>query len=100
VMPRSATAHARNMLALRNAVSHFRPSIVHSFSRLLYLAPLLAARVPKIMSYGRFPGGRQISAAACVGRSSLMFTGCSTFIATMGSKYGGDWRTVPNFVDT
>lgn len=100
VMPRSAVAHARNTLALRKAVSRFRPSIVHSFSRLLYLAPLLAARVPKIMSYQRFPGGRQISAAALVGRSSLMFTGCSTFIATMGGKYGGAWRTVPNFVDT
>ena len=98
--PNSAAAHARNMLALLSAVSRFRPSIVHSFSRLLYLAPLLPRRIPKIMSYQRFAGGRQISLAALVGGSSLMFTGCSKFIATMGGKYGGDWRAIPNFVDT
>jgi glycosyltransferase involved in cell wall biosynthesis len=99
-LPSSAADHARNTLALLKAVTRFRPSIVHSFSRLLYLAPLLASRIPKIMSYGRFPGGRQISLSASVASSSLTFTGCSTFIATMGSKYGGTWRTVPNFVDT
>jgi glycosyltransferase involved in cell wall biosynthesis len=88
------------MLALQMAVSRFRPSIVHSFSRLLYLAPLLPRRIPKIMSYQRFAGGRQISLAALVGGSSLMFTGCSKFIATMGGKYGGAWHAIPNFVDT
>jgi glycosyltransferase involved in cell wall biosynthesis len=98
--PNSAAAHARNTLALLTAVARFRPSIIHSFSRLLYLAPLLPRRIPKIMSYQRFPGGRQISLSASVARSSLMFTGCSAYIATMGRKYGGTWRTVPNFVDT
>ena len=100
VPPNSTAAHTRNMLALLTAVSHFQPSIVHSFSRLLYLAPLLPRRIPKIMSYQRFAGGRQISLAALVGGSSLMFTGCSKFIATMGGKYGGAWRAIPNFVDT
>lgn len=98
--PDSAAAHTRNMYALLTAVSRFQPSIVHSFSRLLYLAPLLPRRIPKIMSYQRFAGGRQISLAALVGGSSLMFTGCSKFIATMGGKYGGAWRAIPNFVDT
>ncbi|HLN36305.1 MAG TPA: glycosyltransferase [Xanthobacteraceae bacterium] len=98
--PESAAAHIRNMRALLTAVSRFQPSIVHSFSRLLYLAPLLPRRIPKIMSYQRFVGGRQISLAALVGGSSLMFTGCSKFIATMGGKYGGAWRAIPNFVDT
>jgi glycosyltransferase involved in cell wall biosynthesis len=98
--PNSAAAHTRNMLALRTAVSRFRPSIVHSFSRLLYLAPVLPGRIPKIMSYQRFAGGRQITLAALAGGSSLMFTGCSKFIATMGGKYGGAWRAIPNFVDT
>ncbi|HWX85077.1 MAG TPA: glycosyltransferase [Xanthobacteraceae bacterium] len=100
VAPSSAAAHTRNMLALATAVSRFRPSIVHSFSRLLYLAPLLPRRIAKIMSYQRFAGGRQISLAALLGGSSLMFTGCSKFIATMGGKYGGAWRAIPNFVDT
>ena len=98
--PNSTAAHTRNMRALLTAVSRFRPTIVHSFSRLLYLAPLLPRRISKIMSYQRFAGGRQISLAALVGGSSLMFTGCSKFIATMGGKYGGVWRAIPNFVDT
>jgi glycosyltransferase involved in cell wall biosynthesis len=98
--PKSTAAHTRNMLALLTAVSRFQPSIVHSFSRLLYLAPLLPRRIAKIMSYQRFAGGRQISLAALAGGSSLMFTGCSKFITTMGGKYGGAWRAVPNFVDT
>jgi glycosyltransferase involved in cell wall biosynthesis len=96
----SALAHARNALALRKAVRSFQPSIVHSFSRLLYLVPLLASRMPKLMCYQRFAGGRQISLAAAVAGRSLMFTGCSRFIAAMGAKSGGTWRAVPNFVDT
>ncbi len=96
----SALAHVRNAHALRKAVRRFQPCIVHSFSRLLYLAPLLASRIPKLMSYQRFTGGRQISVAAAVAGPSLMFTGCSRFIAAMGGKSGGAWRAVPNFVDT
>jgi glycosyltransferase involved in cell wall biosynthesis len=96
----SALAHVRNAHALRKAVRRFQPCIVHSFSRLLYLAPLLASRIPKLMSYQRFTGGRQISVAAAVAGPSLMFTGCSRFIAAMGGKSGGTWRAVPNFVDT
>ena len=98
--PRSRTAHMRNALALLKAVMRFRPSIVHSFSRLLYLAPLLVPQIPKIMSYQRFPGGHQISFAALVAGPSLVFTGCSQFIATMGSKSGGTWSAISNFVDT
>lgn len=96
----SARAHVRNALALHKAVRRFQPSIVHSFSRLLYLAPLLASRIPKLMSYQRFTGGRQISLATAIAGPSLMFTGCSRFIAAMGGKSGGTWRAVPNFVDT
>jgi glycosyltransferase involved in cell wall biosynthesis len=98
--PSSATAHTRNVLTLLRAVASFGPSIVHSFSRLLYLAPLLASRIPKIMSYQRFPGGRQISSAALIAGPSLVFTGCSQFITRLGSKSGGKWRAIPNFVDT
>jgi glycosyltransferase involved in cell wall biosynthesis len=96
----SPLAHARNMLALRRAVQLFHPSVVHSFSRLLYLVPFFASRIPKLMSYQRFVGGRQISLAASVAGSSIVFTGCSRFIATMGARSGGAWRAIPNFVDT
>ncbi|RYG54591.1 MAG: glycosyltransferase family 4 protein, partial [Chitinophagaceae bacterium] len=38
--------------------------VVHSFSRLAYLAPILPMRVPKIMSYQREPTLSQIRKAA------------------------------------
>jgi glycosyltransferase involved in cell wall biosynthesis len=100
VAPNSALAHARNALTLRKAAAAFRPSLIHSFSRLLYLAPLLFGRTPKIMSYQRPTGGRQTRIAAFLGSSSLVFTGCSEFIAGMGRKHGGAWYAIPNFVDT
>ena len=98
--PRGWRAHLRNAMAVRRACDTFAPSLIHSFSRLLYLAPLLLRRVPKIMSYGRFPGGPQIRLAAALGGRSMAFTGCSRFIADMGRPHGGTWHAIPNFVDT
>lgn len=89
----------RNALALRNAVRSFQPDVLHSFSRLVYLLPLLPSRLPKIMSYQRHTGGRQISWAARLGGASLRFTGCSDFICSMGRPHGGQWRPIPNFVE-
>lgn len=92
--------HLRNTRALMRAVLTFQPDIVHSFSRLGYLVPLLPQRIPKIMSYQRHTGGRQIRIASKLGGRSLMFTGCSEFIAEMGRPWGSHWTSIPNFVDT
>ena len=97
---RGVKAGARNSYTLLQAVGAFRPHLVHSFSRLGYLLPILAFRVPKLMSYQRLTGGRQISLAAALGGSTLRFSGCSEFIAAMGRRWGGKWLAIPNFVDT
>ena len=89
----------RNTLALRRAVRIFRPDVLHSFSRLAYLLPLLPVRLLKIMSYQRHTGGRGVTAAATLGGRSLRFTGCSEFICRMGRSAGGDWQAIPNFVE-
>jgi glycosyltransferase involved in cell wall biosynthesis len=89
----------RNSLGLLGAARKFRPDLVHSFSRLGYLLPLLLSPVPKIMSYQRHTGGRQIAWASRLAGKSLRFTGCSEFICAMGRPSGGDWTTVPNFVE-
>ncbi len=89
----------RPALALWRAVRRFRPDILHSFSRLGFLLPFLTTRLPKIMSYQRHTGGRQISWAARVGGRSLLFTGCSEFICSMGRPSGGRWRVVHNFIE-
>lgn len=89
----------RNIFALNQAVRRFQPDIIHSFSRLAYLLGQLAGDIPKVMSYQRHAGGRQIGLAARLGGASLRFTGCSEFICRIGRASGGHWQAVPNFVD-
>jgi hypothetical protein len=90
---------ARNAAALWSAVHDFKPDVLHSFSRALYLLPLLRDRIPKIMSYQRHPGARQVAWAARLGGASLQFTGCSEHICRKGRAAGGTWHAIHNFVD-
>jgi glycosyltransferase involved in cell wall biosynthesis len=93
--------HFRNAFALLQGVRKFQPQLVHSFSRLVYLLPLLKSRLPKLMSYQRHTGGSRINLAGKLGGDSLVFTGCSEFIANMGRQWGtSQWFAIPNFVDT
>lgn len=89
----------KNAWALRRAVKVFKPDVVHSFSRLAYLGPLLPARVAKVMSYQRVVGARQVRWARRFSRKTLRFTGCSEYIAALGRRGGGKWRAIPNFVE-
>ena len=90
-----------NTFALSRAVRAFRPDVVHSFSRIAYLLPLLRGRIPLIMSFQREPTPRTVGLAvrlAAPGR--LTFTGCSDYIARRGRPAGGEWQGIPNFADT
>jgi glycosyltransferase involved in cell wall biosynthesis len=89
----------RNGWALRRAVADFRPDVVHSFSRLAYLLPLLPSRLPKVMSYQREPSLRTTTRALRLARGTLTFTGCSEHICRTGRRAGGHWQAIPNFVD-
>jgi glycosyltransferase involved in cell wall biosynthesis len=88
-----------NTRELMRSVDSFRPDVLHSFSRLGYMLPLLPRRLPKVMSYQRHTGGRQVAWAARIGGRSLRFTGCSEFIASMGRATAGNWQSIPNFVE-
>jgi glycosyltransferase involved in cell wall biosynthesis len=90
----------RNTSTLLRAVREFRPNLVHSFARLMYLLPLLARKIPKLMSYQRGAGGKQIRIASKLGGGSVEFTGCSEYVAGMGRTWGSHWTAIPNFVDT
>jgi glycosyltransferase involved in cell wall biosynthesis len=86
--------------SLHRAVNDFKPGLVHSFSRLLYLSPALVRRgLPKIMSYQRHPSRRTVRWANALAGNSIMFTGCSESITAKGQNGGGKWRTIHNFVD-
>jgi glycosyltransferase involved in cell wall biosynthesis len=89
----------QNSLALVRAVHGFAPDVLHSFSRLGYMLPLLAGATPKVMSYQRHTGGRQIGWSARLGGDRIRFTGCSEFICKMGRPSGGRWSAIYNFVE-
>lgn len=90
----------RNTIALSRAVRAFKPDVLHSFSRLWYLAPLLPLGLPKVMSYQRRPSCRTIGWANTLARGTLNFTGCSEHICHEGRRAAGHWTAIHNFVDT
>lgn len=93
----------KNTQVLWSAVQKFQPDILHSFSRIAYLTPLLIpffgqASLPKIMSYQREPSRRTTSWAVKLASTSLMFTGCSDYICRKGKLGGGRWQPIHNCV--
>lgn len=95
------TSLLSHLQTLRGAVRTFEPEVVHSFSRLAYLLPVLSDRaIPKIMSFQREPTDRTVRWANRLARGSLTFTGCSDYISGRGRAIAGDWTTIHNFVDT
>jgi len=90
-----------NAWRLWQAKREFRPDLVHSFSRIAYLAPHLRGRVPLVMSFQREPTLRTVGLAAKLSAPGVLtFTGCSEYIARQGRKSGGEWLGIPNFADT
>jgi glycosyltransferase involved in cell wall biosynthesis len=89
----------RNTWALGAAVRAFEPDLVHSFSRLLYLLPVLRRRIPKIMTFERIPTARTVRQAARLAKGTLTFTGCSESICREGRLAAGKWVPVHNGVD-
>src|SRR4029453_9122233 len=89
-----------NSWALWRAVRAFRPDVIHSSSRLAYLAPLLRGPVPIIMTYHRDPTLRTVGLALKLSAPEVLrFTGCSDYIAARGRRAGGDWQGIPNFFE-
>ena len=86
---------------LWKAVRAFEPDLVHSFSRVAYLLPLLRGRIPLVMSYQREPTQRTSGLAVKLAKPGMItFTGCSEYIARRGRPAGGEWHGIPNFADT
>jgi glycosyltransferase involved in cell wall biosynthesis len=90
-----------NTWALWKAVRAFRPDVIHSFSRLAYLMPMLRGSIPIVMSYQRDPTPRAIRTAIRLAAPNVLrFTGCSDYIAACGRRSGGDWQGIPNFFES
>jgi glycosyltransferase involved in cell wall biosynthesis len=89
-----------NTWALWRTVRAFRPDVIHSFSRLAYLAPLLRGSIPIVMTFQRDPTPRTVGLAVKLAAPDVLrFTGCSDYIAACGRRAGGDWQGIPNFFE-
>lgn len=71
--------------------------IVHSFSRIAYLAPLLPLNVPKLMTYQREINPRTTSGALRLARGTLQFSAISAQMIA-AAPLAGHWHLVPNGV--
>lgn len=87
----------RNTMQLARAVLGRRFDIVHSFSRLAYLLPLLPMPVPKLMSYQRQISPRTTQGAHRLSRGTLEFTAISRQMIDVAPLVGR-WHLVPNGV--
>jgi glycosyltransferase involved in cell wall biosynthesis len=89
----------QNTIGLWSAFQQFQPDIVHSFSRIFYLLPILRSTIPKVMSYQRNPSQRTTALGLKLANGSLSFIGCSDYICGLGKVVGGNWHTVHNCVE-
>jgi glycosyltransferase involved in cell wall biosynthesis len=88
----------RNALTLADHVRRGQFDVLHSFSRLAYLLPILPSRTPKIMSYQREISPRTTRLAHALSRGTLEFTAISDWMMR-GVSHVGRWSLVPNGVD-
>lgn len=94
---RLPTDTLRNMARLSSFVANEQVDIIHSFSRLAYLTPLLPFALPKIMSYQREISPNTVQLAHRISRATLSFTAISHWMMqTVG--YIGRWDMIPNGV--
>jgi glycosyltransferase involved in cell wall biosynthesis len=85
----------RNAAVLARHAWAGRFDLVHSFSRIAYLTPLLPARVPKLMTYQRPISARSVRLGHGLSRGTLWF--CAISRAMMHDVAGiGTWRLVFN----
>ncbi|MEC9347795.1 MAG: glycosyltransferase family 4 protein [Pseudomonadota bacterium] len=94
---RSVTDTARNMATLAREVARGRFDLVHSFSRIAYMLPILPFGVPKLMTYQREISRRSISLGHRLSRGTLWFSAIGHHMMRSVGDIG-TWRMVPNGV--
>jgi glycosyltransferase involved in cell wall biosynthesis len=87
----------RNAAALARSVFAERFDIVHSFSRVAYLTPVLPLPVPKLMTYQREISRRSVKLGHALSRGTLWFSAISHAMMR-GVEDTGSWRLVYNGV--
>ncbi len=103
LVPWSGGASQSRKDALRNAttlalhVARHKFDVLHSFSRLAYMLPILPLGLPKIMSYQRAISPRTTKLAHRLSRGTLQFTAISHWMIEP-VRHIGRWHMIPNGV--
>jgi glycosyltransferase involved in cell wall biosynthesis len=85
----------RNSTTLTRYVLTKTVDVVHSFSRLNYLLPILPLRIPKLMTYQRAITPRSVILGNGLARGTLHFTAISRHMMKDVAEIG-TWHFVPN----
>jgi glycosyltransferase involved in cell wall biosynthesis len=94
---RSLLDTARNAAVLAHEVMRVRFDVVHSFSRIAYLTPILPMVLPKLMTYQRAISPRTVQFGHVLSRGTLEFTAISHWMRRPVAGIGR-WHMVPNGV--
>jgi glycosyltransferase involved in cell wall biosynthesis len=94
---RSPTDTARNAATLARHAYTKRFDLVHSFSRIAYLTPLLPLPISKLMTYQRHISLRSVRLGQTLSRGTLWFSAISRWMMR-DAKEIGTWRLVFNGV--
>lgn len=92
---RSALDSVRNAATIARHIVGNGIDVVHSFSRLAYLLPLLPLRLPKLMTYQRAITPRSVRLGSRLSRGSLHFAAISRHMMKPVADIG-TWHFVPN----
>lgn len=94
---RSKLDTMRNAASLARHVASGRFDLIHSFSRVAYLTPILPTSIPKLMTYQREISPLSVQLGHTLSRGTLQFTAISNWmmreVATIGH-----WTMIPNGV--
>jgi glycosyltransferase involved in cell wall biosynthesis len=88
---------ARNAAVLAREVMRGRFDLVHSFSRIAYLTPILPLPVPKLMTYQRNISPRTVRLGHALSRGTLSFSAISRWMMRP-VEHIGRWTMIPNGV--
>lgn len=94
---RSRLDTLQNAAVLAREVAGGRFDLVHSFSRIAYLTPILPLSIPKLMTYQREISLRTIRAGYTLSRGTLSFSAISCWMMADASRVGC-WTMIPNGV--
>ena len=94
---RSRRDSLRNAITLWRHVQSLQPDLLHSFSRIAYLLPVLSLPIPKLMSYQRPISRRTVQLGHAVSRGNLEFSAISRWMIQPVADIGR-WHLVPNGV--